>query len=336
MRLTASNKMKINEKLPDYWTLTELLQLYEIPLLELIWQAQQAHQHFHENWEVQVCQLISIKTGGCLEDCKYCAQSSRYQTGTKPTPLISLEEVRKIAQQAIAQGVTRVCLGAGWRGVKEGKIFDQILQMIRELNGMGVEVCCTLGLLNAECAKRLADEGLYAYNHNLDTSEAFYPHIITTRTYQDRLNTIKHVQKAGISVCCGGIIGMGETINERLELILTLANLSPQPDSVPINRLISIPGTPLQDLEMVSIWEFVRLIAITRLVMPKTMIRLSAGRLQLSAEQQALCFLAGANSIFSGDKLLTTDNPSFQDDQELFSLLGLTIRPSHASNQVKI
>jgi biotin synthase len=309
------------------WILADLESLYHLPLLELIWQAQQVHQLYHRAWEIQVCHLVSVKTGGCPEDCRYCPQSARYRTYVQPQPLMTLEAVKKAAEHAIAQGATRICLGAAWREVREGKAFDQILQMIEDLSNLGIEVCCTLGLLTAEQARRLAAAGLYAYNHNLDTSESFYPSIVTTRSYQDRICTLNHVQEAGMSVCCGGILGMGESVRDRLELVRTLANRCPQPESVPINRLIPIGGTPLEDRPFLSFWEFVRFIALVRIVMPKAMVRLAAGRLQLTPEEQALCFLAGANSIFSGEKLLTAPNPGFTTDQALFELLGLKLRP---------
>jgi biotin synthase len=320
----------ISSSIRHDWILTELEELYHLPLLELIWKAQQVHQRHHPAWEIQVCQVISVKTGGCPENCKYCGQSAYYQTGVKAQPLMTLEEVREKAKRAKAKGAT-LCLSAAWREVREGKVFDQILLMIQELSALGIEVCCTLGMLTPEQAQRLAAAGLYSYNHNLDTSEAFYANIITTRTYQERLNTLDHVQDAGLGVCCGGIVGMGETIQDRLELLRTLANRSPQPHSVPINQLVPIPGTPLENQQPIPFWEFLRLIALARLVLPQAMVRLSGGRLQLSVEQQALCFLAGANSIHSGEKLLVTPSPDFDADHAMFELLGLTFRPPFAS-----
>jgi biotin synthase len=319
-----------DQEIRHNWILPELQDLYQLPLLELIWKAQQVHQRNHQAWEIQVCQVISVKTGGCPENCKYCGQSTYYQTGVKAQPLMSLEAVREKAKQAIAKGATRVCLSVAWREVRDGKVFDQILQMVQELTSLGIEVCCTLGLLTAEQARRLAAAGLYSYNHNLDTSESFYPNIVTTRTFQERLNTLDHVQQAGLGLCCGGIVGMGETIEDRLELIRTLANRYPHPHSVPINQLVRIPGTPLENTPPIPFWEFVRLIAIARLTLPKAMVRLSGGRLHLSIEQQALCFLAGANSIHSGEKLLVTPSPDFAADHMMFELLGLRPLPPFA------
>lgn len=305
------------------WTLESIRALHDLPLFELISKAHTIHAKYHDPEEVQLCSLISIKTGGCPEDCKYCAQSSSYKTATAPQPMMTLEEVVQVAKKAMAQGATRICLGAAWREVRDSKQFDLVLQMITTLTALGVEVCCTLGMLKEHQAKRLKEAGLYAYNHNLDSSEEFYQTIITTRTYQDRLRTLELVAKEGLSVCCGGIFGMGETIEDRLKLLLTLSQLDPYPDSVPINRLSPIPGTPLQNQLPTSIWEIVRLVATARIVMPRAMVRLSAGRLEMSYEQQALCFLAGANSIFVGEKLLTVGNSSFDADQEMFRLLGL-------------
>lgn len=305
------------------WTLEELQKLYDQPLLKLISEANAVHTQHHDREEVQVCSLISIKTGGCSEDCKYCAQSSRYQTATEAQPPMSHEEVLTQAKHAIQQGASRVCLGAAWRGVRDGLQFEKILNMIKEVASLDVEVCCTLGMLNESQAKRLKEAGLYAYNHNLDTSEKYYKTIITTRTYQDRLATLNHVENAGLSVCCGAILGLGETVQDRLELIKTLSDRTTPPDSVPLNRLVAIPGTPLEQRPLLSIWEFVRIVALARIVFPKSMLRLSAGRLEMSYEEQALCFLAGANSIFAGEKLLTVANPSFDRDGEMMKLFGL-------------
>lgn len=310
------------------WTMEEIKKLYETPFLELIYQAAKQHRFYHDPSEVQVCHLVSVKTGGCTEDCKYCAQSIHYQTSIKPQPWLEHEEVMQMAKTAIAQGATRICLGVAWREVRDNKLFDQILNMVKAITDLGAEVCCTLGLLNADQAKRLAEAGLYAYNHNLDTSARFYKTIITTRTYEDRLRTLDVVEEAKLSVCCGGIIGMGETIDDRLSLLQTLANRSSHPESVPINLLNPIEGTPLARQKRPPIWEMVRLVGIARILMPKAMIRLSAGRLEMSYEQQALCFLAGANSLFSGAKLLTTPTCTFQDDDQLFDLLGLRKRAS--------
>lgn len=305
------------------WTLDELKDLNNQPLLWLIAEAHRVHALYHEVGTVQVCSLISVKTGGCSEDCKYCAQSSRYQTGIQASPLMSLEEVKERARLAIKGGATRICLGAAWREVKDNLAFERILEMIKEITMMGAEVCCTLGMLKEHQAAKLKEAGLYAYNHNLDTSERFYKSIITTRTFQDRLDTLDIVEKAGITVCCGAILGMGEEVQDRLEFLLTLCRRDPHPASVPLNRLVAIPGTPLGAQAQMPIWELVRMVAIARIVMPKAMVRLSAGRLQMSYEQQALCFLAGANSIHAGEKLLTLANPAFDKDREMFKLLGL-------------
>lgn len=308
------------------WTLEELQELYELPLMELISKAHLMHCQFHKVGEVQVCSLISIKTGGCPEDCKYCAQSSRYQTAVSAQPMMSVDEVLNDAKVAIARGATRVCLVAAWREVRDSKQFEEVLRMTKEVADLGVEVCCCLGMLKEAQAKRLKEAGAYAYSHNLDSSEKFYKTIITTRTYQDRLDTLDIVQKAKITVCCGGILGMGEEPLDRLELLLTLCRRDPHPESVPINRLSPIPGTPLEDQPQVSIWEMVRIIAIARIVMPKAMVRLSAGRVDMSFQDQALCFFAGANSIHMGEKLLTVGNTPVDRDREMFQLLGLKSR----------
>lgn len=312
------------------WTMEELEALYALPLLELISEAMGLHRQYHRPGEIQVCSLISIKTGGCPEDCRYCAQSSRYQTSVSAEPLMQRDAVLKSAKKAMDQGAARICLGCAWREVRDGKSFDEILQMVKEIADLGVEVCCTLGMLNGSQAKRLKEAGLYAYNHNLDTSEKFYPSIITTRTYQDRLNTLKIVEKANLSVCCGVILGMGEEIQDRLEFLHRLCTMNPHPQSVPVNRLTPIPGTPLEGQPKISLWEFVRFIAVIRIALPKAMIRLSCGRIEMSLEEQALAFLAGANSIFAGEKLLTVANTSLDNDEEMFRLFGIKKRGSYA------
>jgi biotin synthase len=312
------------------WTLEELQEIYAQPLFILLSHAHIAHAHYHKLGEVQTCSLISIKTGGCPEDCKYCTQSSSYKTGTAAQPMLSHEEVMDRAKKAIARGASRICLGAAWREARDSKQFEDVLHMIRSITALGTEVCCTLGMLTEPLAKRLKEAGLYAYNHNLDSSEKFYKTIITTRTYQDRLDTLDVVEKSGISVCCGGILGLGETITDRLELLLTVSKRTPHPDSFPINLLSPIPGTPLENQSPPSIWEFLRMIATSRIVLPKAMIRLSAGRERLSHEQQMLSFFAGANSIHIGEKLLVISNPSFDQDEEMFQILGLTKRPAFA------
>lgn len=316
-----------NETPRSDWTLEELQTLYALPLIELISNAHRIHAKFHQTGEVQLCSLISIKTGGCPENCKYCPQSSHYQTTVKAQPLMQCDEVVREAEKAIARGATRICLGAAWRQVRDGKQFDEVLAIIKSVADLGVEVCCTLGMLQKHQAEKLKQVGLYAYNHNLDSSEKFYPTFVTTRTYQERLNTLDVVRQAGLSVCCGGIIGMGETISDRLELLWTLCRRSPHPESVPINRLIPVPGTPLEEQPDVSSWEMIRMVAVARIAMPQTMIRLSAGRSNRSFEEQALCFLAGANSIHIGEKLLTTKNQPLDKDLEMFEILGIKSKP---------
>jgi biotin synthase len=312
------------------WKIEDLQVLYALPFFELISKSHLLHVQFHKPGEVQICSLISIKTGGCPEDCKYCAQSSRYQTSVSAQPMLQYNNVLIEAKKAIERGATRICLGAAWREVRDSKQFDDVLAMIKGIAALGVEVCCTLGMLKEHQAKRLKEAGLYAYNHNLDSSESFYKSIITTRTYQDRINTLDILDKTNLSACCGGIIGMGEQIQDRLELLLTLCRRNPHPESVPINQLSQVPGTPLESQPKVSIWELVRMIAVARIVLPEAMIRLSCGRIEMSFEDQALCFLAGANSIFAGDKLLTVANTPIDKDEEMFHLLGLKKRPAFA------
>lgn len=312
------------------WTIEELKELYELPLLELVSKSHLIHTRFHKTGEIQVCTLISIKTGGCPEDCKYCSQSSRYQTSVSAQPLMQYETVITEAKKAIARGATRVCLVAAWREVRDNKQFEEALRMTKGVTDLGVEVCCCFGMLKDTQAKRLKEAGAYAYNHNLDSSESFYKTIITTRTYQDRLDTLGVVEAAGISVCCGGILGMGEETVDRLELLLKLCTRNPHPESVPVNRLSPVPGTPLQNQPIVSIWEMIRMIAATRIAIPQAMVRLSCGRIQMSYEEQALCFLAGANSIHAGEKLLTLANTPIDRDEEMFQLLGLKKRPAFA------
>ena len=274
-----------------------------------------------------MCTVLSIKTGGCPEDCAYCPQAARYQTDIEKQRLLDVDEVLTAAAEAKAGGSTRFCMGAAWREVRDNKHFDRVLEMVRGVRELGMEVCCTLGMLTADQARRLKEAGLYAYNHNIDTSEDFYSEIISTREYQDRLDTLGHVRDAGISVCCGGIIGMGENNDQRIDMLHTLATLPEHPESVPVNALVPVAGTPLENQPRVSIWEMLRMIATARILMPKAMVRLSAGREAMSDEQQALCFLAGANSIFTGEKLLTTPNPDFSEDLEMFATLGLSPVP---------
>lgn len=305
------------------WELSELREIYELPLPELIFRAQSVHRVHFSNREVQRSTLLSVKTGGCPENCAYCPQSAHYNTGVEKQKLLESGIVLEKAAAAKKEGSTRFCMGAAWRQVKDGPEFDQILDLVRGVSGLGLEVCCTLGMLSESQARQLREAGCYAYNHNLDTSPEFYGEIITTRTYEDRLRTLENVRRAGITVCCGGIVGMGEKVGDRLGLVLQLANQEPHPESVPINMLVRVEGTPLAECAPVDPIEFVRLIATARIAMPKSMVRLSAGRTEMSDEMQALCFVAGANSIFAGEKLLTTPNPGEDHDRRLMSKLGM-------------
>ncbi|CAN5582217.1 biotin synthase BioB [soil metagenome] len=307
------------------WTLIEIEAIYNLPLPELIFRAQTAHREFHRADEIQGCQLLSIKTGGCPEDCAYCPQSAHYKTAVEREPLLSVEQTLEAARNAKDSGATRFCMGAAWRDVPDGKQFDSVLEMVKGVRSIGLEACCTLGMLKQEQAEKLARAGLTAYNHNLDTSPEFYGEIISTRTYDQRLDTLANVRKAGITVCSGGIIGMGETLSDRYGLLQQLSNQNPHPESVPINQLVRVEGTPLQDEKSLDVFEFVRMIATARILMPSSMVRLSAGRLQLSDEAQAMCFLAGANSIFMGEKLLTTPNPETDRDKNLLDKLGMKL-----------
>jgi biotin synthase len=306
-------------------TLADLQTIYALPLPDLILRAAAVHRAHHDYADVQRCALLSIKTGGCPEDCGYCAQSARFPTGVAATPLLSVDEVRRRAERARELGATRFCMGAAWRGVKDGPAFDQVLDMVRTVRGLGMEACVTLGLLDDDQARRLKGAGLTAYNHNLDTSRRHYGNVIGTRTYDDRLQTIRAVQRAGISVCCGGILGMGETEEDRLALLAELAALEPPPESIPINCLVPIAGTPLEHSPPVDGLQLVRLVATTRITFPKARVRLSAGRDRMSRELQVLCFLAGANSIFFGEKLLTAPNPAAEEDAALFRAIGLPV-----------
>lgn len=310
------------------WTKAEITEVYNMPILDLVFKAASIHREFNQIGEVQVCTLLSVKTGGCPEDCSYCPQAARYQTGVKVHKLLQKDEVLEKALEAKNAGSTRFCMGAAWREIRNNSDFDKVLEMVEGVNEMGMEVCCTMGMLTDEQAERLKKAGLYAYNHNLDTSEEFYDKVITTRGYDDRLETIGNVRKAGISVCSGGIIGLGESHNERIGMLFTLSTMVEHPESVPVNALVAVEGTPLEEMKRVSVWDMVRMIATARVLMPKTMIRLSAGRLDMPVSEQAFCFMAGANSIFAGDKLLTTPNPTFTDDMAMFELLGLTPRKS--------
>ncbi len=318
------------------WTKEEIAEIYNTPLLELIYNASTIHREYHATGEVQVCTLLSIKTGGCPEDCAYCPQAARYNTGVDVQALMKKEEVLAYAEKAKNAGSTRFCMGAAWREVRDNKDFDRVLEMVQGVNELGMEVCCTMGMLTEEQAKKLYDAGLYAYNHNVDTSEEHYVDIITTRTYNDRLKTLGNVRKAGISVCSGGIIGLGETHEDRIGMLHTLATLPTHPGSVPVNALVRVKGTPLQDNAKVDIWDMIRMIATARIIMPTAMVRLSAGRAEMSIAEQALCFMAGANSIFSGDKLLTTPNPAFDEDNAMFQLLGLKPREAFKDEKVLV
>jgi biotin synthase len=308
------------------WTLEEISNIYHTPVLDLIYRAATIHRQFNDTGEVQVCTLLSIKTGGCSEDCAYCPQAARYNTDVNVQALMKKDEVLEYAAKAKAAGSTRFCMGAAWREVRDNRDFDRVLDMVKGVNELGMEVCCTLGMLTEDQARKLADAGLYAYNHNLDTSAEYYDEIITTRTYDDRLQTLDNVRKAGVSVCCGGIVGLGETHEDRIKMLHKLATMPEHPESVPVNALVPVKGTPLADNPKVSTWDMIRMIATARIVMPRAMVRLSAGRTSMSVADQAMCFMAGANSIFAGDKLLTTPNPSFDEDMAMFELLGLTPR----------
>lgn len=328
------------------WTKAEIAEIYTLPFHELMYKASTVHRMYWDPSEVQQCTLLSIKTGGCTEDCSYCSQSTRHKTFVKPTPTMKVQEVLEAAARAKEAGSTRFCMGAAWRELGNKKnAFNHILDMVRGVNGMGLEVCCTLGMLNAEQAKQLKEAGLSAYNHNLDTSPEHYPNVITTRSYEDRLDTIANVRDAGISVCCGGILGLGEKETDRVGLLHVLATLSEHPESVPINALVAVEGTPLGDasadeedesdgIANVDAFDMARMIATARMVMPRTMVRLSAGRLSFSDAEQYLMFQAGANSIFNGDKLLTTSNPEFDSDMALFQKLGFVGKPAHAGPRV--
>ncbi len=316
------------------WTLEEIEAIYTTPLLELVFQAQLVHREHHLPERVQGCMLLSIKTGGCPEDCAYCSQSAHYRTDVEREELLSVEQIVGAARRAREQGATRFCMGAAWRSVPQGAAFERVLEMVRGVGALGMETCCTLGMLTDAQAEALAEAGLTAYNHNLDTSPEFYGEIITTRTYQDRLDTLARVRRAGITICCGGIIGMGEDRAGRCGLLQQLASLDPHPESVPVNLLMPAAGTPLANQPPVDPLELVRTVATARILMPASMVRLSAGRVALSEETQALCFLAGANSVFLGYKLLTAPNPGQDADDRLFQRLGL--RLTHGSADARL
>jgi len=322
-RAPARNVLKEAALPTKEYTLAEVRAIHDLPIPDLVMRAQLVHREHHPTGEVQLCSLLSVKTGGCPEDCAYCPQSSHYDTGLERERMMKTPEVLDAAARAKAAGATRFCMGAAWREVKDGPAFDEVLEMVRGVRALGMEACCTLGMLSESQARRLADAGLSAYNHNLDTSRAYYKSIISTRTYDDRLSTLANVRKAGITVCSGGIIGMGESLDDRCAMLMTLANLDPQPESVPVNALVPVEGTPLSDRPPVDGLELVRMIATARILMPASRVRLSAGRMALSREAQVLCFLAGANSIFYGEKLLTTGNPDVSADQSLLRDAGL-------------
>ena len=305
------------------YTVADVRAIHDLPLPDLVFRAQEVHRQHHKPNEVQLCSLLSVKTGGCPEDCSYCPQSSHYDTGVKREKMLSVDEVVRAASRAQSAGATRFCMGAAGRNPQSGEAFDSVLAMVRAVRGLGMEACITLGMLTDEQAGRLAEAGLTVYNHNVDTSREFYGNIITTRTYDDRLATLARVRKAGIKVCSGGIVGMGESIDDRCAMLATLASLEPPPESVPINALVPVPGTPLADQPPVDPLAMVRMIATARILMPTTQVRLSAGRTHMSREAQVLCFLAGANSFFFGDKLLVTGNPDVDADQKLLRDAGM-------------
>ncbi len=311
-------------KIRHDWTKEEILEIYNRPLIDLIYEASKATREHHDPKEVQVSTLLSVKTGGCGEDCAYCPQSARYHAKIETDDMLTLDQVKAAAKSAKETGSSRLCMGAAWRNVRDNEDFEKVLEMVRAVYDLDLEVCCTLGMVTESQAKRLAAAGLYAYNHNIDTSEDYYKEIISTRGFDDRLKTLDNVRKAKLTVCSGGIIGMGESHEDRCGMLLALSNLNPHPESVPINGLVAVEGTPLEEQEIVPIWDMVRMIATTRLVLPLTTIRLSAGRTQMTDEGQALCFVAGAGSIFAGDRLLTTPNPDFNDDMKLFKALGIS------------
>ncbi|MGJ1205040.1 biotin synthase BioB [Sphingobacterium lactis] len=319
-----------SKELRHDWTKEELLAIYHRPLLDLVFEAASVHRRWHRPDEVQISTLLSVKTGGCPEDCSYCGQAARYHTDIKVQSLLPTETVLAHAQKAKDAGSSRFCMAAAWREVRDNRDFDRIIDMVKGVNDMGLEVCCTLGMLTEHQAKRLQEAGLYAYNHNLDTSEEFYDEIISTRKFDNRIQTIQHVRKAGITVCSGGIIGLGEKPADRISMLRTLANMERHPESVPINALARVPGTPLENLPKVDVWDMVRMIATARIVMPASMVRLSAGRIEMTEVEQAWCFMAGANSIFTGERqtLLVTPNPGVDEDMQMLQHLGLKPMPS--------
>ena len=331
MEITAQSAENFSIEIRHDWTLAEISDLHSLPLPELLFRAQTIHRATHAPDKVQTCKLLSIKTGGCPEDCAYCPQSAHYDAGVDGHGLMKSADVIAAARRAKQEGVTRFCLGAAWREAPDGVEFDRVLEMVRGIAKQGLEVCCTLGMLSDSQATRLKEAGLTAYNHNLDTSPEFYGEIITTRVYEDRLRTLASVRAAGITVCCGGILGMGESTRDRLGLLQQLSNLTPHPESVPINMLVRVDGTPLGAAPAIDSLEMVRVIATARILMPRSMVRLAAGRQQMSREAVVLCFLAGANSIFVGEKLLTTPNPGADEDAELLAALGMQAMAARAN-----
>lgn len=312
--------MKVN---PQYNTKESLLELYNKPLLDLVFEAATIHREYHNAREIQMSSLLSIKTGGCAEDCGYCPQAARYNTDVEAQKLMTVESVLEQAKTAKENGSSRLCMGAAWREVRDNRDFDNVIEMVQGVNDLGMEVCCTLGMMNENQAKRLKNAGLFAYNHNLDTSKDYYDDVISTREYEDRLNTIENARKAGISVCSGGIIGMGEAIEDRIGLLMSYVEMETPPESIPINALVAVEGTPMEDQKPIEQWEMIRMVATTRIAFPMSVVRLSAGRTKMTMEGQALCFMAGASSIFAGDKLLTTPNPEYNEDMQMFKILGL-------------
>jgi len=306
------------------WTVEALRAIHDLPLNDLLYRAQTVHRQFHDPGKVQCCTLLSIKTGNCPENCGYCPQSAHYDTDVEGHALLDIDEVLEKAREAKENGATRFCMGAAWRDAPQNEQFDDVLAMVRGVRDLGMEACCTLGMLTQDQAGQLAEAGLTAYNHNLDSSPEFYDRIVTTRTYDERLETLRHVRESGVTLCTGGIIGMGETVTDRMRLLQILASHDPHPESVPINLLVRVPGTPMADLPDVDPFEMVRMVATARIAMPASIVRFAAGRTGLSDETQALCFLAGANSIFTGEKLLTTPNPGEDHDKALLEKVGLT------------
>lgn len=321
--------MNYSNELRHDWTKAELSAIYNTPLLELIYQAASVHRQWHNPDEVQISTLLSVKTGGCPEDCSYCGQAARYHTDIKVQALLPVDTVIAHAQKAKDSGSSRFCMAAAWREVRDNRDFDRIIEMVKGVNELGLEVCCTLGMLTESQAQRLQEAGVYAYNHNLDTSEDYYNAIISTRNFDNRINTINNVRKAGMTVCSGGIIGLGESTADRVAMLLTLANMEKHPESVPINALARVKGTPLENNPKVDIWEMVRMIATARIAMPGSMVRLSAGRIEMTETEQAWCFMAGANSIFTGERetLLVTPNPGVTEDMQMLHNLGLKPMP---------